>query len=58
MKTAAEKDLVDVVSYNTVLKAYVSDGSAPGIAKAMGVLKDMPKHGVTPNTVTSRTHRG
>jgi pentatricopeptide repeat protein len=52
MKTAAEKDLVDVVSYNTVLKAYVSDGSAPGIAKAMGVLKDMPKHGVTPNTVT------
>lgn len=49
MATAAERNVVDVVSYNTLLKGFVSQGPE-GLTKAMHFLDKMGD--VLPNTVT------
>merc|ERR1719313_2616213 len=43
MAHAVENQLTDVVSYNTLLKAYINLGTQTGLNKALQVLKDMPK---------------
>merc|ERR1719454_1574373 len=52
MAKAVENQLTDVVSYNTLLKAYINLGTQTGLNKALQVLKDMPKAEVKPNAVT------
>jgi pentatricopeptide repeat protein len=52
MAKAVKNQLTDVVSYNTLLKAYINLGTQIGLNKALQVLKDMPKAEVKPNAVT------
>jgi pentatricopeptide repeat protein len=52
MVSAEKQGFVDVVSYNTLLKAYIGLGTQAGFQKAMSVLKSMPSEKVKPNAVT------
>jgi pentatricopeptide repeat protein len=52
MDKAGKSGLVDVVSYNTLLKAYIALGTQSGFQKAMSVLRGMPAQKVKPNAVT------
>merc|ERR1719261_472343 len=49
MSKTQEAGMVDVVSYNTLIKAHLMHGN---FQKARGVMEDMKKLGLQPNRVT------
>lgn len=49
MKQTKEAGMADVVSFNTLIKAHLADGS---FAKARGLMAEMTREGMHPNRVT------